>query len=297
MGRHSLTNIGDIYGTYKVIERDKEKSGHFAYFKCKCLYCGKEINKRGTDLRKGNSIICKCQQKLDIIGKIYGDVKVIRKTEKHSIDKCIIYECQCIKCGALQDFASNRLKRDEIHCQICYKPKTTLIDITGQQFNLLKVLYRDDSKPKGHFNDVYWICECQNCGAITSIRGYWLRNGAYSCGCIKSKGEYSIAKLLKENNINFKKEYTFDDLKDINKLRFDFAILDKNNKLLYLIEYDGIQHFESRSGGWNTLKNVYETQRRDKIKNDYCKKHNIPLIRIKYDEDITLDKILLKEIL
>ena len=37
-----------------------------------------------TDLRKGNSIICKCQQKLDIIGKIYGDVKVIRKTEKHS---------------------------------------------------------------------------------------------------------------------------------------------------------------------------------------------------------------------
>ena len=47
--------------------------------------------------------------------------------------------------------------------------------------------------------------------------------------------------LLKDNNITYKKEYTFKDLKGIRGgcLRFDFAILDHNGKVLKLIEYDG----------------------------------------------------------
>ena len=38
-----------------------------------------------------------------------------------------------------------------------------------------------------------------------------------------------------------KKEYTFKDLKGIRGgcLRFDFAILNKNNSLIELIEFDG----------------------------------------------------------
>ena len=49
-------------------------------------------------------------------------------------------------------------------------------------------------------------------------------------------------KLLKENNILFKREYTFPDLFGIGggKLRFDFGILDNRGNLLYLIEYDGV---------------------------------------------------------
>ena len=295
MGRPCLVNNGDIYGTYKVIERDNKKSGHFVYFKCQCLYCKKIISKRGTNLRNGNSIICKCQQGLDMINRTFGDVTVIEKTNKHSTDKSIIYKCKCNKCGFVQEFAGTRLRRDEIHCQQCYIPKTTLIDLTGQQFNLLKVLYRDTERPTDHKHDAYWICECQNCGTKTSVRSYDLRHRVYSCGCIKSKGEYLIAKMLKENNISFQKEYTFDDCKDIDKLKFDFAIFN-NNKLLYLIEYDGIQHFKPGIGGWNTIDNFKGIQKRDMIKNKYCKQHNIPLIRIKYDEEITLDKILLKEV-
>jgi len=53
----------------------------------------------------------------------------------------------------------------------------------------------------------------------------------------------------------------------------------------YCIEYDGIQHFESIDyfGGDDNLKN---TKINDKIKNNYCKKHNIKLFRIKYNEKI-----------
>lgn len=51
-----------------------------------------------------------------------------------------------------------------------------------------------------------------------------------------------LKKLLKENNILFKREYTFPDLFGIGggKLRFDFGILDNRGNLLYLIEYDGV---------------------------------------------------------
>jgi hypothetical protein len=59
-----------------------------------------------------------------------------------------------------------------------------------------------------------------------------------------SNGELKIYNLLKENNINFKKEFTVQDLKSPIKntipLRFDFAILDNNNNLIKLIEFQGI---------------------------------------------------------
>lgn len=60
-----------------------------------------------------------------------------------------------------------------------------------------------------------------------------------------SLGEKSIEKLLRENNINYKKEYAFQDLVSINNvlLRFDFAIFDENNEIERLIEYDGEQHY------------------------------------------------------
>lgn len=50
-----------------------------------------------------------------------------------------------------------------------------------------------------------------------------------------------INNLLIENNINYKKEYSFIDLKGIKggPLRFDFAIFDDNNNLIELIEFDG----------------------------------------------------------
>ncbi|WP_291631441.1 hypothetical protein [Clostridium sp.] len=68
-----------------------------------------------------------------------------------------------------------------------------------------------------------------------------------SCGCINSKGELKISSILNDNNIKYKTQYTFNDLRSENGslLRFDFAILNDDNKLLYLIEYQGKQHYHS----------------------------------------------------
>ena len=55
-----------------------------------------------------------------------------------------------------------------------------------------------------------------------------------------------------------------------------------------MIEVDGEQHEKPiRFGGMSieqANKNFIEQKRRDKIKDDYCLKNNIPLIRISYKD-------------
>lgn len=56
-------------------------------------------------------------------------------------------------------------------------------DLTGKQFGLWTVLYRDVEKHKTR--DVRWICQCE-CGTIKSVLGKYLRNKkSISCGCSK----------------------------------------------------------------------------------------------------------------
>ena len=98
---------------------------------------------------------------------------------------------------------------------------------------------------------------------------------------MESKGENIIDNYLKSVNINYIRQYKFDNCKNKRKLPFDFYIPDYN----VCIEYDGIQHYESvkRFGG---VDNLLKIQQKDKIKNEYCLNNNIRLIRIKYNENI-----------
>lgn len=117
-----------------------------------------------------------------------------------------------------------------------------------------------------------------------------------SCGNF-SKGEKIIENLFVENNINHKAQYSFDNLKLKNALRFDFAIFDINNKLIFLLEYDGEQHYRPvKFGGMSEEQartNFKLTKKRDKIKNQYCKANNIKLIRIPYWDFSNLEEIIL----
>lgn len=86
-----------------------------------------------------------------------------------------------------------------------------------------------------------------------------------SCGCINySIGEKNIEDILKENNIKFKKEYTEPSLK---QKRFDFAILNEENQVIRLIEFDGRQHVD-KTGYWNSSETLENIQKRDKEKNE-----------------------------
>ncbi len=100
-----------------------------------------------------------------------------------------------------------------------------------------------------------------------------------SCPELKSIGEKKINEYLNLKNINYTPQHTFDNCKYVGKLIFDFYLSDNN----ILIEFDGIQHFESIEyfGGLTALN---ETIKKDNIKNLYAKNNNINLLRIKYTE-------------
>ena len=116
------------------------------------------------------------------------------------------------------------------------------------------------------------------------------------CVYKKSKGELKIENLLKENDIKYKPQYSFSDLKDKGVLKFDFGILDENGNLLYLIEFNGKQHYYYNKKFYESLEDFHQYQYRDKLKQEYCVKNNIPLYIIRYDEDIDISKINKKQI-
>ena len=130
-----------------------------------------------------------------------------------------------------------------------------------------------------------WKCQC-DCGQIKIIEGHLLRGGnVKSCGCVKSWKEIEIARLLDEIGVNYIREYSFDDLlsESGRKLRFDFAIIGKDNSVLFLIEYQGEQHYNKESDWYNE-----KIARHDTMKKEYCEKHKIPLYALDKNDDLVI---------
>lgn len=111
-----------------------------------------------------------------------------------------------------------------------------------------------------------------------------------------SKGEFAIKKYLDNKNIDYICQYTFNDCRDINLLPFDFYL----PKLNIIIEFDGQHHFHPvQFNGISTeeaLINHNSTLKHDKIKDSYCLKNNIDIIRIPYFEKKNIDIILDKKL-
>jgi hypothetical protein len=118
------------------------------------------------------------------------------------------------------------------------------------------------------------------------LNGY----GCSSC-CKKSLGEERISNYLIYRNIEYVKQKSFDGCVYKNKMQFDFYIPNLN----LCIEYDGKQHFEPINyfGG---LESFNKQLVKDSIKNEFCYKKNIKLIRIPYYEYDSIEKILDNEL-
>ena len=94
-----------------------------------------------------------------------------------------------------------------------------------------------------------------------------------------SRGEIKICDILDMAGLRYIEEYSFPDCKNKRVLRFDFCAERSDGKKV-LIEVDGEQHFYVNT--WATKETLQETQKRDKIKDDYCREHGLILIRIPY---------------
>ena len=105
-----------------------------------------------------------------------------------------------------------------------------------------------------------------------------------------SRGEIKICDILDAAGLVYKEEYSFPDLVSSSgrPLRFDFAVFDDNGDLDFLIEFQGIQHYEAKSkfGG---ARGLYQQRYNDAQKREYCVKHNITLICIPYWDEGLMD--------
>lgn len=231
-------------------------------------------------------------RKLDLTNQKFGRLIALEQAPNKS--NRTRWKCQC-ECGREIVVDTADLRRGHTISCGCFQKeqtsKSSLKDLTGKYFGFLEVLERDMNF-YGKQIPSHWICLCHKCNEIKSISSTSLNNGTISCGCQKSKGEFKIMELLKENSISFISEYKFLDYRN---RRFDFAILDENNKVIRLIEFDGIQHYyRPRANHWSASSTLEETQKRDKEKNEIAKQYNIPLVRIPYWhlDDITINMLL-----
>lgn len=224
------------------------------------------------------------------IGEKFGRLTIIDGPIRKG--KQTYYLCKC-ECGNEKEIRGSHLSSGGIQsCGCLRKEKISQIrtdDLTGRNFGRLTVIKRDFEKTG---SNAYWICQCE-CGKTTTVRSADLKNGhTRSCGCLKSFKEEVIEEILKENHIEYEREYSFSDLKgNNNKLRFDFAIF-KEKKLKYLIEYQGRQHFEPISE-WGGNKSLEKQKKYDLLKKEYCNNNKIPLILLTKDDDITIDSVII----
>lgn len=282
MGRKAIDLTNMTFGDLTVLERAGSSSDKKALWLCKCS-CGNTRIVLGKSLRSGAVTNCGCKRKTPIknlTGQTFGRLTVLEEAGRDNNGK-VLWKAQCT-CGNITIVRGSDLLKGSIISCGCYKSEKLSKDLIGKRFGRLTVIKRIGNNGK----QAIWLCEC-DCGNEINVTTNHLTTGnTQSCGCLTSKGENQIALFLKKHNISFKQQFSFKDLHGKNNapLRFDFAIFDDNNKIKFLIEYQGIQHYQ----------NIYELSQeeyeynlqRDEMKRQYCKLHNIPLVEIKYNEDI-----------
>lgn len=288
--RKDLT--GQTFGELTVLEMiypDRSKSKKTM---CRCICsCGNEKITSPDTLQRNTLHSCGCKRyealldavAKDIVGEKFGRLlvkEIIYDYENHTKPKvrCL---CDCgnevivIKdsvlsgktrsCGCLQKETMSTAKE---------KDWTNVVSDSGVKF--LNFAYQTDKGTR------FWNCECPLCkNEFVALPAKIMSGHTTSCGCkIESSLERITETILKRNNINYVKQYSFDDCVYKYKLKFDFAVLN-NSEVVFVIENDGRQHYEPVDyfGGEEAFE---ETKIRDGIKNEYCKIHNIPLLRFPY---------------
>ena len=94
---------------------------------------------------------------------------------------------------------------------------------------------------------------------------------------------------IKQNNIEFEYQVSFNGCRNKKLLLFDFKIYTTSG--FFLLELDGEQHYVAMAN-WGGEEGLRRMQKNDRIKEEYCKKNNIKLIRVPYWEFDNIEEIL-----
>lgn len=229
---------------------------------------------------------------IDERGKKYNFLTVIDRAQNDASGRAQ-WLCQC-DCGKMVIVKGSSLRSGKTKSCGCYQKlrtsEATTKNLIGQTIGNFTVLESIVGTKNGQRHK--WRCKCNLCGNDNTYITTDNLRSQESCGClIESKGSRKIKTILEKNNISFIQEKRFADLRFEDtgyQARFDFYVNDE-----YIIEYDGRQHFIQGNGVYDNEEKFMRIQEHDRIKNEYCHSHGIPIIRIPYTEleNITLEML------
>ena len=244
-----------------------------------CKMCGHKFRSENHPKKLGLEVFIKrCN---DVWGGLYDfskiknyvnnsskvDVICNKHGEFVSTPRQLLEGSGCYKCGLERISDSQRIDYPEFIEE--------LRTVWGEKYHVKPEHYESYQSFQVYCkkHDYYW-----NTNGSNFLKGHGCRH----CGFSVSKGENKILTYLKKNKVDFLEQYSFIDMTSKRKLRCDFYL----PKLNLVVEYNGRQHYFPVEffGG---KKGLEETQKRDKIKFDYCKKNKINFEIIKYDESIS----------
>lgn len=225
-------------------------------------------------------------------------IEVIKRYPINGLENKPQWYCKC-KCGKELVVLGKSLKNGNTKSCGCLQKELASAnakqfkkDLTGKTIGSLTVL---EDSGRRYRTEVIWKCKCK-CGNIVYVTSGNLGRNTGSCGCSHiSIGEQNILNFLIQNNYNFiHDKIYFKDMLSINgyPCRYDFIILDNNDKPYWIIEFDGRQHYEASQMAFFNQP-LEECQANDKIKNEYAVNHNIPLVRIPYSQRNNITKEIL----
>ena len=220
--------------------------------------------------------------------KINPDIELISEFKNMKIKakfKCKIdeYEWMVSPGSLLRGIGCPRCSKKERYTIESFKEKLRIINDNIELIGEFKTV-EIKTKFKCKIDDYEWFTKpdlilYQNCGCPK---------------CNEPKGEREMSKILTNNNIEYITQHKFTGCKNKRPLSFDFYLPKYN----LCIEYDGEGHYRPvQFNGINNIKaeKVFlSTQINDNIKNEYCSKNDIDLLRICYKDYQDINKILSK---
>lgn len=267
----SIKHIGGCNKIFKVIANDLTKESKCHRFYSTCPMCRKsknltidEIEKR-IDTSTDNRIML----------KVYGG-----NTHNPSLFQCknCLYEFSI----SLHTFLYNRkMSKDKNNfgCARCSNKKHKTTDEFRNELNIKfngKIILLSEYV---NVSTKIRIC-CSSCKYIWETTPSTILQSSRCPECQRKTADSKKVKWIidyfNENNIPFEREVSYEGLKYKKTLYFDFCI--NTSKGDHLIEFDGSQHFT----GWKGKDDLKTIQIRDSIKNNFCKKYDIPLTRLDY---------------
>ena len=295
-----LSDVKKVHANVRVLGEYINSS---TKIKCACETHGTEWEIKPSNLLHGQTGCKKCQIEKMRKRLMKTQDEFVSQMKKHHPSVKVLGEyrgnhtpvkCKCLKCGkVITPTPSNVLKKNNAQrpCMYCSITERGIRSRkTHDEFveELKETLPNVEVMSEYTVSSGYVKCRCLKDGYEWESKAYHLLAGHGCSKCKSSEGEKEIARVLRNNDIEYVIQHRFEDCRHKRPLPFDFYLPEHNS----VIEYDGVQHFKPIDffGG----EEMFEYRvKMDEIKNNYCKAKGIEMLRIPYTENENIENMIM----